>query len=83
MGLYLYYSSGVQCSATFILGFMDAFKFWKKLNAVVKTRTPMDSARKMVDNGEITKDEISWALTALATLPMAMIDTLKDRCKLQ
>lgn len=62
---------------------MDILQFWKKLNAVVMTRTPMDAARKMVESGEITKEEVSWALAALATLPITMLETLgKERiCK--
>lgn len=60
---------------------MDILQFWKKLNAIVKTRTPMDSARKMVESGEITKEEVSWALAALATLPITMLETLSDKEK--
>ena len=60
---------------------MDILQFWKKLNAVVMTRTPMDAARKMVESGEITKEEVSWALAALATLPITMLETLSDKEK--
>lgn len=60
---------------------MDILQFWKKLNAIVKTRTPMDSARKMVESGEITKEEVSWALAALATLPITMLETLSEKEK--
>lgn len=60
---------------------MDILQFWKKLNVIVKTRTPMDSARKMVESGEITKEEVSWALAALATLPITMLETLSDKEK--
>ena len=62
---------------------MDILQFWKKLNAVVMTRTTMDAARKMVESGEITKEEVSWALAALATLPITMLETLGEKriCK--
>ena len=60
---------------------MDILQFWKKLNAIVKTRTPMDAARKMVESGEITKEEVSWALAALATLPITMLETLSEKEK--
>ena len=32
---------------------------------------------KMIDTEEITKDEIAWAIAALATLPLAMLETLE------
>lgn len=58
---------------------MDTLKLWKKLNALVKTRTPVKTARKMVESGEITKEEISWALAALATLPITMFETMQEK----
>ena len=56
---------------------MNTLKFWKKLNAIVKTGSPLEAARKMIDTEEITKDEIAWAIAALATLPLAMLETLE------
>ena len=56
---------------------MDTLKLWKKLNGLVKTRKPIKTAKKMLQDGRITLDEASWALAALATLPISMIDVLE------
>lgn len=58
---------------------MNTLKFWKKLNSIVKSGTPMDAAKSMVESGEITKDEITWAITALATLPIVMLETMQQK----
>lgn len=53
--------------------------FWKKLNYIVKTRTPYDTAREMVASGNFSEEEMSWAIAALATLPIAMLETLQEK----
>lgn len=58
---------------------MNTLKLWKKLNTLVKTRTPMKTARKMVESGEITQEEIAWALAALATLPISMFEVMQEK----
>ena len=56
---------------------MNTFKLWKKLNGLVKTKDPMQAARKMLEDGSITTDEAAWALSALATLPLTMIEFME------
>ncbi len=59
---------------------METLKLWKKLNGIVKSGKPMESARAMLENGQITLEEASWALAALALLPITMIEALeKDK----
>lgn len=58
---------------------MDTLKFWKKLNAVVRTGKPMESAKKMVESGELSVEELSWAVAALATLPITMFETMHQK----
>lgn len=58
---------------------MDLLDFWKKLNRVVKSGDPMKRAGQMLDSGEISREEASWALAALATLPLAMIDAMEKK----
>ncbi len=58
---------------------MNTLKFWKKLNSIVKSGTPTAAAKAMVESGEITKDEITWAITALATLPIVMLETMQQK----
>ena len=60
---------------------METLAFWKKLNTLVKSGTPMEEARRMLDRGDITRDEIAWALSALASLPIAMMDVLSKNRK--
>ena len=56
---------------------METLKLWKKLNGIVKSGKPMESARAMLENGQITLEEASWALAALALLPITMIEALE------
>ena len=58
---------------------MNTLKLWNKLNTIVKTGTPTKTARKMVESGEITQEEISWALAALATLPISMLEVMQEK----
>ena len=58
---------------------MDTLKLWKKLNGLVKTKDPMQAAKTMLENGTITTDEASWALAALATLPLSMIEFMEKK----
>lgn len=58
---------------------MDTFDFWKKLHGLVKTRKPIKTAKKMLQDGRITLDEASWALAALATLPISMIEFMEKK----
>lgn len=53
--------------------------FWKKLNSIVKTGEPLEAARKMVESGEVTQEEIAWALAALATLPISMFEVMQEK----
>lgn len=55
---------------------MDTFKLWKKLNLLPKSGEPLKKAKEMLDTGYITVDEAAWALTAMAMLPIAMMDVL-------
>ncbi len=61
---------------------LEIIKFWKKLNSIVKSGKPMDEALRMLDRDEITKEEMAWALSTLAVLPIAMLDNLKRTNKL-
>lgn len=61
---------------------LEIIKFWKKLNCIVKSGKPMDEALRMLDRDEITKEEMAWALSTLAVLPIAMLDNLKRTNKL-
>lgn len=56
---------------------METFKFWKKLNCIIKSKEPMKSAQVMVKSGNMTSEELAWALVTLATLPIAMLDLLE------
>ena len=56
---------------------METLKLWKKLNGIVKSGKPMESAKAMLENGQITLEEASWALAALALLPITMIEALE------
>lgn len=58
---------------------MDTYNLWKKLNAIVKTGTPLAAAHRMVDSGEITRDEIAWVVTTLALLPIRMMEVLDKK----
>ena len=58
---------------------METLKLWKKLNGIVKSGKPMESARAMLENGQITLEEASWALAALALLPITMIEALEKK----
>jgi len=58
---------------------METLKLWKKLNGIVKSGKPMESARDMLENGQITLEEASWALAALALLPITMIEALEKK----
>lgn len=49
------------------------------MNAIVKTGTPLEAAHRMVDSGEITRDEIAWAVTTLALLPIKMMEVLDKK----
>lgn len=60
---------------------METFAFWKKLNAMVKSGSPLEEAGRMIDRGDVTRDEIAWALYTLATLPLAMMDVLNRKKK--
>lgn len=58
---------------------MKSFKFWKKLNCIIKSKEPMKSAREMVESGNMSSEELAWALVTLATLPIAMLDLLEKQ----
>lgn len=56
---------------------LETLKLWKKLNGLVKSGKPMESAKAMLENGQITLEEAAWALSALALLPISMIEMLE------
>ena len=58
---------------------MDTLKLWKKLNAIVRTGKPMESAKKMIESGELSVEEISWVVASLAILPITMFETLREK----
>ena len=58
---------------------MDTLKLWKKLNAIVRTGKPMESAKKMIESGGFSVDEMSWVVAALATLPITMFETMREK----
>ena len=58
---------------------MDTLKLWKKLNAIVRTGKPMESAKKMIESGGFSIDEMSWVVAALATLPITMFETMREK----
>lgn len=58
---------------------MDTLKLWKKLNAIVRTGKPMESAKKMIESGGFSVDEMSWVVAALATLPITMFETIREK----
>lgn len=60
---------------------LEIIKFWKKLNGIVKSGKPMDEALRMLDRDEITREEMAWALSTLAVLPIAMLETLNRNQK--
>ena len=51
------------------------------MNGIVKSGKPMDEALRMLDRDEITREEMAWALSTLAVLPIAMLETLNRNQK--
>lgn len=58
---------------------LEVLKLWKKLNVIVKSGKPLEEAMRMIDRNEISREELAWALSTLAVLPIAMLKTLDGK----
>lgn len=56
---------------------MDTLRLWEKLKRIPKSEHPTETARKMVASGELTEDEIAWAVATTAMMPIILLKTLE------
>lgn len=56
---------------------MDTLRLWEKLKSIPKAENPTEKAREMVVSGELTTDEVAWAVTATAMMPIIILKPLE------
>lgn len=57
---------------------MDTLKLWKKLKNIPKAREPMKEAMRMIDSGELDREEVAWAVSSMAMMPIIILRTLEQ-----
>lgn len=57
---------------------MDTLRLWEKLKRIPKSEHPTETAREMVTSGELTQDEIAWAVATTAMMPIILLKTLEN-----
>lgn len=56
---------------------MDTLKLWEKLKRIPKAERPTDTAREMIASGELTPEEVAWAVATTAMMPVLILKTLE------
>lgn len=57
---------------------MDVLKLWEKLKAIPKAPDPMMEAMRMIDSGELDKEEVAWAVSSMAMMPITILRTMEQ-----
>lgn len=57
---------------------MDTLKLWEKFKNIPKAPDPLKKAREMVTSGELTEDEVAWAVMSIAMMPIIILKTLEN-----
>lgn len=52
---------------------MDVLKLWEKLKKIPKAQDPNAEAMKMVESGELSKDEVAWVVASMAMMPIIIL----------
>lgn len=56
---------------------MDVLKLWEKLKVIPKAPDPMAEASRMVRSGELTHEEVAWAVSSMAMMPIIILKTME------
>ena len=56
---------------------VDILALWEKLKRIPKSENPTDEARKMISSGELSQDEVAWAVATTAMMPILILKTLE------
>lgn len=56
---------------------MDTLKLWEKLKRIPKAERQTETAREMIASGELTPEEVAWAVATTAMMPVLILKTLE------
>ena len=57
---------------------MDVLKLWEKLKNIPKADEPMKEAMRMIDSGELDREEVAWAVASMAMMPIIILRTMEQ-----
>ena len=57
---------------------MNVPNLWEKLKKIPKAEDPTMEAMRMIDSGELEKEEIAWAVASMAMMPIIILRTMEQ-----
>jgi hypothetical protein len=52
---------------------MDVLKLWEKLKKIPKAQDPNAEAMRMIDSGELDREEVAWVVASMAMMPIIIL----------